>query len=347
MSLPFGDGSFREFSDQLTGYRLSTVLMLLEESALFAFIGDQGESLGSICARIGWDQAYGKRFLDCLCRLGLLELRDDRYAASRLSRAFLCHNSPAYQGHTLRFEQQLLQSWQQLGATLKAGKRVFAAGDKPDEELNQAFSLYLGSMDEAATIRAEELWQTFGPIRQQGLILDLGAGSGAYLAAFLARHPLWRAIYCDLPQVVDSAAHHRLDNDDARISWCRCNLLSEETIELDAIEPGSCDLVLLSNLLHCQGETETNRIVQRAAEKTAPEGLLLIHDFFSDCDWRGALYDLHMMLNTYNGRTYTVQECVDMAAESGFCCHRSQTLVSGSTLLTFARNESMLRFPTP
>ena len=31
MNLPFGQGSFLDFSDGLTGYRLSAILMLMEE----------------------------------------------------------------------------------------------------------------------------------------------------------------------------------------------------------------------------------------------------------------------------------------------------------------------------
>jgi len=342
MSLPFTDSSFLAFSDSLTGYRLSSILMLLEEVALFDIIGDRGEPCGQICDQIGWDRAYGKRFLDCLQRLGFLERHGDLYHPSRFSRNFLCRTSTNAQGRTLAFERRLQESWQQLDATLRAGQRVFATGDKTEEELQEAFSLYLGAMDEAATIRAEELWQAIRPLPPRGRILDIGGGSGAYLAAFLDRYPKWSAIYCDLSQVVDSSTHQRLDLVASRISWCRCNVISEEAGEFDTIPPGSCDLVLLSNLIHCQGREETTRIVQRAAEKAAPEGLMIIHDFFSDCGWRGAIYDLHMMLNTFNGRTYLLQECVEMAAKKGFCCHTSQTLHSGSTLLTLARNESAL-----
>ncbi|MGD9946869.1 MAG: methyltransferase [Desulfobulbus sp.] len=342
---PFDSGSFLNFSDCLSGYRLSTLLLLIEKVALFDVVGEQGETSERICAHIGWDNAYGKRFLNCLWRVGLLERGDgDLFHASRFSRTFLCRTSPAFQGRTLQFEQQLHQSWQFLDATLRAGQRIFAAGDKSAEELQKAFALYLGAMDEAATIRAEELWQELGPLPTKGRILDMGAGSGAYLAVFLDYYPKWQAIFSDLPQVVDCSSHHRLDPFFSRISWCRANLLSEESSEFETIESGSCDLVLLSNLIHCQGGEETARILQRAAEKTAPEGRLLIHDFFSDRGWRGALYDLHMMLNTYNGRTYELQECVDMVAGSGFSCHTTHALASGSTLLAFSRSKSSAPF---
>ncbi|MDD2466975.1 MAG: methyltransferase [Desulfobulbus sp.] len=337
---PFGSGSFLDFSDRLTGYRLSAILLLIEEVALFDVIGEQGGTGERICAQIGWDQAYGKRFLDCLWRLGLLEQDGDLYHPSRFSRSFLCQSAPSCQNQTLQFEHQLHQSWQRLDATLRSGQRIFSGVDTSGEELQAAIALYLGAMDEAAAIRAEELWEALGPLPEQGCILDIGAGSGAFLAACLRRYPGWSAIFCDLPQVVDSSCHQCLDSFATRIFWCRANLLAEEPSQLDDVQPGSCDLVLLSNLIHCQGREETTRLLERAAEKSATKGLLLIHDFFSDCGWRGALYDLHMMLNTYNGRTYLLQECVEMAARISFCCHTMHPLGSGSTLLAFARSST-------
>jgi hypothetical protein len=89
-------------------------------------------------------------------------------------------------------------------------------------------------------------------------------------------------------------------------------------------------------MIHCQGAGETAGLLRRAAAKVGGQGLLVIHDFFTD-DRRGALYDLHMMLNTYNGRTYAVQEVEEMAKSLGFVRQRVHQLPSGSVLLVLAR----------
>ncbi len=65
----------------------------------------------------------------------------------------------------------------------------------------------------------------------------------------------------------------------------------------------------------------------------ADDGLVLIHDFFSDCGWRGAIYDIHIMLNTYNGRTYTIDEMTMMLAELEFVYTKKIELDSGSIVL--------------
>jgi len=344
MPVPVGEGDFLAFSDLLTGYRLSSVLMLAHEAGVFAAIGLAGGTGPELCAQVGWEPRSGERFLRCLCGLGLLRREDGRYILSRFAATYLAPASLHYQGQTLAFERQLHQSWQQLAATLTTGQRVFVTGDKSPEALRQAFASYLGAMDEAARIRAAELWAALPIPASAGVLLDLGAGSGAFLAAFLERYPGWQGIFCDLPEAVTERGwHQRLAGMTDRLAWCACNLLATGPSDFDAIGDRSCDLVLLSNLVHCQGPVETARLLAKAAAKTAEQGLLVIHDFFSDSGWRGALYDLHMMLNTYNGQTYPREEIAAMAAAGGFFHCASQQLSSGSTALMFARHRAALQ----
>lgn len=340
---PLDHAGFLAFSDLLTGYRLSAALLLAHGAGVFAAVGLEGCSGAVVCEQVGWEPAYGQRFLRCLCSLGLLREEESNYRLSGFAARFLHPDSDQYQGRTLEFERQLHQSWQRLGTTLTTGQRVFAVGDKSPAELQQALTAYLGAMDEAARIRARELWQALPMEADEGTILDAGAGSGAFLADFLGRYPGWQGIFCDLPEVVASTAlHPRLAGMGARLSWCGCNLLAAGETGLETLGHRCGDLVLISNLIHCQGAAETDLLVRRLAARTADRGLLVIHDFFSDTGWRGALYDLHMMVNTYNGRTCPRAEIIALAASCGFSHHRCRQLPSGSTALIFARYPEVL-----
>lgn len=339
---PDSGSEFLRFSDLLTGYRISAVLMTAHAAGVFASLADGPVPGDALCARAGWEPEYGRRFLACLRGLGLLREVSGHFAPTAFAETYLCPQAQRSQAQTLAFERQMAQSWQQLDATLKAGQRVFETGDKSAEQLRQARERYLSAMDEAARIRAAEVWDCFAALPSQGTILDLGAGSGAYLLEFLQRFPAWSAIFCDLSETVACARDHGLFAQwAANLTWRGCNLLSEEPSEFDAIGAESCDLTLLSNLIHCQGPTETERLLRRAAAKTAAQGMIVVHDFFADCGWRGALYDLHMMLNTYNGRAYALREIVDMAARQGFRRHAVRALASGSTLLVLTRQENV------
>jgi hypothetical protein len=336
--------SYLAFSDLLTGYRQSTVLMLAHDAGVFDAVNQEGSEGSELCARLGWEPLYGERFLLCLCGLGLLRQQDGRYFLSLFAATYLCSGSAQFQGKTLAFEKLLRHSWEQLPATLQAGKRIFATGDKDPHELERAFSIYLGSMDETARIRAEELWEWFPLPASSGIILDIGSGSGAFLYNFLIRYPGWRGIFCDLPEVVaGKGLHQQVTEIEHRISWCGCNLLADSPSDFDEIGEHSSDLVLLSNIIHCQGSLETTALLRKAVSKAGKQGVLVIHDFFSDTGWRGSLYDIHMMLNTFNGKTYSRQEIIEMAASCGFHHSFSKQLRSGSTALIFATDRGTLQ----
>lgn len=335
--------SFLAFSDLLTGYRLSALMLEAHDAGLFAAVGLSGASGPDICHHLGWNAAYGERFLGGLVGLGLLRVEDGRYSLSGFAARYLHPQSAHYQGRTLAFERQLREAWQMLTPTLQAGQRVFSTGNKNPQALEQAFATYLGAMDEAARIRASELCALLRLPGERGTLLDIGSGSGAFLREFLAHAPGWNAIFCDLPQVVEKGQRReQLAPFAARIRWCACNLLDKTPSAFEEITGRGCDLVLLSNIVHCQGAKETALLLQKAASRTADRGLLVVHDFYSDCGWRGALYDIHMMLNTYNGRTYSLEEMRAMAMASGFHHALSHELPSGSTVLVLARQPDTL-----
>lgn len=184
---------FRTFTDLLTGYRASQALLLAHRCGLLAQLGAGGKSAVELCAALGWDPVYGRRFLDALCGLGLLVSEDDGYDFAPAMQPLLASNGANRQWQTLEFEAQMFDSWQNLEDTLAAGQRVFASGDKSPQDLRLARERYLGAMDEAARLRAIELCDVVGDLSAQGRLLDLGTGSGAYARELLLRHPGWTA----------------------------------------------------------------------------------------------------------------------------------------------------------
>ena len=323
---------FAAFTDLLTGYRASQTLLLAHRCGLFAQLGTTGASATTLCNALGWHPASGRRLLDALCALDLLQRQGDHYDFIPAMRPLLAVDGANRQWQTLEFEFQMFAAWSHLDKTLVAGQRIFAAGDKSPHELQEARDRYLGTMDEAARIRAVELFDCLDDLPSQGRMLDLGTGSGAYVCEFLHRRPGWTVTCCDLPEVLDRPKlRESLAPWRGQISWIGCNLLAAWPPSL--VTTGPYDLVLLSNLVHCQGREETTVILGQAAVLTKPQGQVAVHDFFSDDVPFGALYDLHMLLNTYNGRTYAGGELEEMAKSQELMMESRWRLASGSTLV--------------
>jgi hypothetical protein len=123
------------------------------------------------------------------------------------------------------------------------------------------------------------------------------------------------------------------------ITWHACNVADpKECADLAARYRGSASVLVLSNIIHCYGESENVALLGQLQEVVERDGTVVIHDFFSDGNGFGAMYDLHMMINTYNGRTYTIDETVRMLHDIGFANHKVVALPSYSQAI-LARRE--------
>ncbi len=103
------------------------------------------------------------------------------------------------------------------------------------------------------------------------------------------------------------------------LSFHPCNILEREELAGFVAKYGStADVLLFSNICHCYSPEENAALLQQAGPLLAQEGLLIVHDFYRDANSFGAIYDLHMLVNTYNGRSYTTAETSFMLKNAGF-----------------------------
>jgi len=77
----------------------------------------------------------------------------------------------------------------------------------------------------------------------------------------------------------------------------------------------------MSNFLHAYGEKEARKLLEKALCLLKPGGKVLIHDYFPDRLGRnpqkGAVYDLAMMLNTYDGECHEASRVVSWLDAAG------------------------------
>jgi Methyltransferase domain. len=280
------------------------------------------------------------RFVDLLCTLGLLQQRDDRLGLSPFSQRFLSRASTENQRNTLLFEPLLIENWRQVGTILQQGQGALTQ-PQPQDAYHKRLELFQASMAEAASVRSAQLWHALAPLLPpQGIIMDIGAGEGAYLRAFLQRYPDWQGIACDLPDVCVRIMCQDLPG---KLTVLPCNILDQQEFSAcTAAHHGTAGLVLLSNLLHCYGPQENGALLEQAAGMLTPDGLLVVHDFFRDANLYGALYDLHMLVNTWNGRCYSSIDTSALLQEVGLTHTRLIKLPSHSWAVLASRSQVAL-----
>ncbi len=290
-----------------------------------------------ICLSMNWDRSYGTRFLNMLIDMGFIIKTGLMIAPSKLFTKYCSKSSKYYQGYNIKFENFLVQSWQTLDKALKEGQRIFGKEDKPEEQYHKELELYIRAMDNVASIRAEELFSRL-TFPKTGTIIDIAAGPGTFIHEFIDKNPYWQAVHYDLPEVTRLSktildekikAGHYPKNIKNNIQYKPVNLLEDSF-------PGDVksDCLLLSNIIHCYDLTIIEKLFIKCKPILRSNGRLIVHDFFKDNE-TGALYDTHMMLNTFTGRTYYQKEIMEKMKKAGFVFHTAGQLQSQSVYLCF------------
>jgi SAM-dependent methyltransferase len=333
----------KTFFNTLGNYRLKQVYLYLVQSEFAGVLTCLAEKATKeeVCRSMNWDKPYGGRFLDLLLRIGLVKIQNGIFIPEDDLLCYFSRSSKYYQGDNIKFEHYLEQTWDTLEKTLTAGERIFNTDQKSPEQYQNELSLFIRAMDNVATVRANEMLKEFD-FQDSGRFLDLAAGSGAFIHEFLDKHPKWEATYFDLPEVVNLSQKivcEKIGNGfyspdmQTKITYIPGNFL-----EADLPENIRFDCILLSNVIHCYQPDVVEELFRKCKPILKKTGSIIIHDFFKD-DEIGAVYDIHMMLNTYSGKAYYKKDIVNSMQRTGMKLFTVKELPSQSTCMKFELNK--------
>ncbi len=334
------DAGPQYLEDLATAYWFSETLFTAVEAGIFTFLGPEGKTAGEIAPALGLEPQGLARLLHALCMLGLLHHDGGHFSNTQLSGEYLVAGKKYYQGESILWRKSLAGRWTGLKQCLKAGGRTDYSPEMEDPaNLSGRIRRYIAAMNCTAQVKAREILPIFGSALEQGELLDAGAGSGALAAGFLEHFPKLRATLMDIPGVLDHTREFiSSQNLNERVSCCAANIL-----EPWPFSQGKFDLVILSNIIHAYSETELPHILANAAECLKPKGLIIIHDFFLEhCPEKAALFDLNMLINTYNGRVFSQDLIMEGLSKLGLCTTGPVPLGTDTGLIIAAKNEEEL-----
>lgn len=333
---------FQFLEDLATAFWYSQVMFTALELDLCELLAKGPASAKDLTAVLGCDLEGLTRLLQALVSVGLIVENEGRFENAPLAARYLVQESKDYAGDFLRYRKYLASHWVRLTERILQGSRV---GDRPVEEPWEAYQkrvfAYVRAMDQQARQKAYEAMGKFHQIFgiQPRRILDLGGGAGTWCRACLRLWPEAGAVLVDLPETLTAARELYPEPS----QWQGIELVAGDVLNL-CINRGQFDLVVLSNIIHAYGKVEVEQLLKEALLCLAPKGMILIHDYFLDehssCPHKGNLYDLHMMLNTYNGRIYSVDELKSMLNEAGLKSNSFFHLETDTSLLVASRDAS-------
>jgi 3-hydroxy-5-methyl-1-naphthoate 3-O-methyltransferase len=292
-----------EFTRLWGGFRASRVILTANNLQVFENIG-KGRTAAALASVLKTDLRATGILLDAVASLGLLRKSGRTYRLAPPAKRYLLPESPWYQGDMLRHADTLWKNWSGLDDVVRTGE--------PNRSGARRHDVFIRAMHNNAVLRAKTLIDVLD-LRGIRTALDLGGGPGTY-SIELAKRGIDVTLF-DLPGTLEIAQEMIRQSRVKNVSF------RSGDFHLDDIGSGY-DLVLLSQVLHSNSETEAQVLLGKVFDVLTPRGKVAIHEFALNEDHAspvpGALFSVNMLVNTAGGRSYTRKEMKGWLTKAGF-----------------------------
>ncbi len=292
---------FQYIEDLATAYWYSEVLFAGLELQLFKYIEQGCSEIDKLASRACCNELELRRLLKVMVRMDLIHEDNGFIFNSQIARKFLVPGNPEYMGDFFLYRKYMKSGWDTLVSRVSKKEFKNSGQISEDDDYEERNFHYVRSTDALVRQKADEIAGILSKETWQSPILDVGCGAGALSRAIISKRPDAIATLFDLPEVIRAAK--RLYPDEKE--WKNIDIAEGDFRSFEFEKRKKFGLIILSNFLHAYGADDSQVLLQKAISLLESDGLLLIHDYFPDRKGRspqkGALYDLAMMLNTYDG----------------------------------------------
>jgi ubiquinone/menaquinone biosynthesis C-methylase UbiE len=291
------------------------VLLAGLELDVFDTLAELGPSTVDVIAdRLAVSRPHLESLLDSIVALGLLEQFRSVYDLNDTARRYLTSDGPASMADLVAVAPGPMENWACLADTIRRGRPATPIDEDPAAFYVPLVEGTFTTMWRCAT-RADlkVRYSTMTAPR----VLDLGAGGAPWSIAVLQACPGASSVVNDLPGVIDVArrktAEHEVDD--------RCEFREGDFHQID-IETDHYDLVTLGHVCRTEGPDGARHLIARAFEALAPEGRLLLADYFVDPERKfnphAVLMGMTMMTSTVNGFPISNEQAATWLRDTGF-----------------------------
>lgn len=298
---------------QLGYYWESKILLTAAKLDLFSVLGEKDKTGAELARQVGADERALGLLLNALVAMKILTKDGERYANTEVARNHLVRSASRYVGHLLLLQDAEWNHWGKLEETVRTGRSpVVQHLFQTDPELG---ANVLSVLDRIGQQSGPDLAKRLA-LSQAQVMLDLGGGAGTNAIAFCKVYPGLTAVIFDLPQSLKVAERAVKEAGlDGRIA------LKAGDFNADPLG-GPYDVILMSDILHYQGFEANAALVKKAQGHLRSGGKLVIKDRFLNESRTGpawvTAFAVHIMVNTEQGRCYTVGEARQWMEAAGF-----------------------------
>ncbi len=334
LTRPLARRRARALFDLCAGFIYSQILLACVRLRLFDLLREGPQAESALAARMDLPAEGASRLLRGAAALELVALRDDgRWALGPLGAAMIDNPGIAamVEHHAMLYADltdpvALLR--RPRGGNALSGYWAYAGADAPGELQRDRTADYTALMAASQPMVAEEVIAAYD-FRRHRCLLDVGGGSGAFLAAVAAATPDLRLMLFDLPAVAQQG----------RERFARLRLEARATafggdFAQDPL-PSGADLVSLVRVLHDHDDEVVMGLLRSVRAALPAGGRLLVAEPMAGtpgAEPAGDAYFGIYLLAMGRGRPRRAEELQGMLRAAGFA--QSRLLPTRTPLLT-------------
>jgi len=300
------------FVNLVVGYRSAKAVQVAHELGVFARLDGSEKSPQTLAAELSTAAHPTKLLLRALAAMGLLTVKEGRFANTPMASAHLVPGKPGYMGANLAYQELLWGGWSSL-------RQIVETGQPPGELAQRLFDPkftfdYLSSVNNLSKSSAAVLATHFKAAPPTAL-LDVGSGLGTYSATLCKEFSELKATLLDLPPTL------ALAKAELGAQPFASRLTFREGNYHEADFGGPFDLVLFSHVTHDESYADNVLLLRKACKALRPGGKVVIHDFVVQDDGAGplfeALFSVNMLMYSKGGQVFSVADYKAMLGEAG------------------------------
>ncbi|MDQ1358035.1 MAG: hypothetical protein QOG44_2408 [Acidimicrobiaceae bacterium] len=268
---PIGDQPTPDAIFQVAmGFMASKHLFVANEIGLFRALAAGPATLEQLSERAGVPSRTTRIVADAMVALGFLESAQNTYRNGAVADAFLSGRGPMNIGPALRF-------WNAISYPTWLGlEHAVRTGEPTRGDLTPEFQAIFSEGVEAFTAGAAYALASIYDFSRHRRLLDVGGGTGSFLAMILSSNSGLEGTLFDLPEVSTIAASKLAASPVAnRVSVVAGDFTSDDL-------PRGHDAVLLANVVHYFLPEQNLNLMRRVRAAVEPGARLLLVDFWTD-----------------------------------------------------------------
>ncbi len=298
----------------LSGTWIAQALYVAVRLGVPDLLADGPRGTADLAAAAGAEVTALRRVLGALAAAGVLRADgSDRFGLAPVGDLLRTGVPGGGREMALMQGDEVFRSFAELEYTVRTGRpafekvygRPFYAHLEADPAAAAAFHASMAGQPVPAVLSTVDL-------DGAALLVDVGGGGGALLAAVLDRQPALRGVLAELPAAA-TAARDRLAGHGSRVSIVECDFRTSV--------PAGGDVYVLCRVLHNWLDDGCADLLARVRAAAAPGARLLVLEKLLDPDAAGSLADRLgdlLVLATQPGRDRTAVEYGDLLAAAGW-----------------------------